>query len=237
METKLTYENWNDHVQEKLNHELKDFMDVIKWAYRVYKEKIIYSCSFGAEGIVLIDLISKVNPHAKIVFLDTDLHFNETYSLIEKIKGKYPKLTIKMVKPQFSLAEQKEELGDKLWERNPNLCCQLRKINPLEKELSEADAWISGLRREQSISRRNTDYVNKDDKFKSVKICPLIHWTWNDVWDYIELNNLPYNKLHDENYPSIGCEMCTLPVIDGTDTRAGRWSNFNKNECGLHQVK
>lgn len=235
MEKKLIYDNWDDHVQEKLNHELKDFMDVIKWAYQVYEDKIVYSCSFGAEGIVLIDLIAKVNPLAKIVFLDTDLHFKETYSLIEKMKQRYPKLNIKLLKPSLSLEQQANKYGDKLWERNPSLCCHTRKIKPLEQELSSVDAWFSGLRREQSISRKKTEYINKDNKFKSIKICPLIHWTWDDIWGYIKLNNLPYNELHDNNYPSIGCEMCTLQVFSGADARSGRWANFEKKECGLHQ--
>ncbi|MUK90395.1 phosphoadenylyl-sulfate reductase [Ornithinibacillus sp. L9] len=236
MEKKLTYENWDDQFQDQLNHELKDFMDVIKWAYSVYEDKIVYSCSFGAEGIVLIDLISKVNPHANIVFLDTDLHFTETYTLIEKVKQKYPKLDLNIVKPSLTLDEQTKQFGESLWERNPNLCCSIRKIQPLENELSKVDAWISGLRREQSITRKNTEYINKDERFKRVKICPLIHWSWEDVWDYIKLNDLPYNELHDQNYPSIGCEMCTLPVRNGDDSRAGRWVNFEKKECGLHQA-
>ncbi|WP_226037722.1 phosphoadenylyl-sulfate reductase [Aquibacillus saliphilus] len=237
MDNKLTYDDWDDEFQKKLNNQLNDFMSVIKWAYQVYNDKILYSCSFGAEGIVLIDLIAKVNPKATVIFLDTDLHFKETYSLIEKVKQKYPKLQIKMVKPSLNLDQQADEYGDHLWERNPNLCCHTRKIKPLEDELAHVDAWISGLRRDQSISRRNTEYINKDNKFKRVKICPLIHWTWDDVWKYIELNNLPYNELHDQNYPSIGCDKCTLQVLtDTADSRSGRWSNTEKTECGLHQA-
>ncbi|MFD1040209.1 phosphoadenylyl-sulfate reductase [Virgibacillus byunsanensis] len=236
MDEKLTYNHWGDHVHKRLNNELKDFMDVLKWAYRLYQDKIVYACSFGAEGIVLIDLIYKVNPTATVVFLDTDLHFRETYSLIERMKQKYPKLHIKMTEPALTLNQQTEKYGDKLWEHNPNLCCQIRKTKPLEQELSHVDAWISGLRREQSMSRKNTNYVNKDHRFKRVKICPLIHWTWDDVWEYITLNNLPYNELHDKSYPSIGCEMCTLPVTNQENFRSGRWANFEKKECGLHQA-
>jgi phosphoadenosine phosphosulfate reductase len=236
MNEKITHNNWDNQVQQRLNNELKDFMDVIKWAYETYEDKVLYACSFGAEGIVLIDLISKVNPQATVAFLDTDLHFKETYSLIEKVKRKYPKLQIKIVKPSMTIEQQADEHGDKLWEHNPNLCCHIRKIKPLEKELSHVDAWISGLRREQSTSRKNTEYINKDNRFKRVKICPLIHWTWDDVWNYIERNNLPYNELHDHNYPSIGCEKCTLPVKTNTDSRSGRWANFEKKECGLHQA-
>ncbi|WP_269321896.1 phosphoadenylyl-sulfate reductase [Oceanobacillus salinisoli] len=235
MENMLTYEKWDKQLQNRLNYELRDFMEVIKWAYQAYKEKILYSCSFGAEGIVLIDLISKVNPEAKIVFLDTNLHFKETYSLLDKVKKKYPKLNIKIVEPAFTLEQQAKKYEKKLWEHNPNQCCQIRKIIPLEKELENVDAWISGLRREQSPTRKSMEYINKDHRFKRVKICPLIHWTWDNVWKYIKLNNLPYNELHDHNYPSIGCAMCTLPVTKG-DQRSGRWANFEKIECGLHQA-
>ncbi|WP_186576082.1 phosphoadenylyl-sulfate reductase [Aquibacillus kalidii] len=235
MEHKLTYENWDTQLQEKLNNELEDFMDVIKWAYHVYQDRIVYACSFGAEGIVLIDLLAKVNPFAKIVFLDTNLHFKETYELIERVKKKYPNLQIKMKQPEQTVDEQAEEYGDKLWNKNPTLCCHLRKIKPLENELSHVDAWFSGLRRDQSPTRSKTQFVNKDTKFNKVKICPLIHWSWDDIWTYIQLNDLPYNPLHDQHYPSIGCEMCTLPVASGDDSRAGRWANFDKKECGLHQ--
>ncbi|WP_053220256.1 phosphoadenylyl-sulfate reductase [Virgibacillus senegalensis] len=237
METdKLTFETWQDPEQQKLNHQLKDFMDVLKWAYQTYQDRILYACSFGAEGVVLTDLISKVNPEAKIVFLDTDLHFSETYSLIEKVKQRYPKLQIIMAKPAKSLEQQAADHGEKLWERNPNLCCHIRKIEPLQHQLSEVDAWISGLRREQSASREKAKYINKDEKFGKVKICPLIHWTWEDVWNYIKLNGLPYNELHDQNYPSIGCAKCTIPATSNEDSRSGRWANFSKKECGLHQV-
>ena len=235
MEKVLTYNHWDEQLHNDLTMELGDFMGVIKWAYQAYKDRILYSCSFGAEGIVLIDLISKVNPEAKVVFLDTNLHFKETYTLIEKVKQKYPRLNIKITEPSLTLSQQAKEYGDKLWERKPDQCCNIRKIIPVEKELSEVDAWISGLRREQSLTRRNTEYINKDHRFKHVKICPLIHWKWEDVWNYIELNNLPYNELHDDNYPSIGCEMCTLQVNKDEDQRSGRWANTVKKECGLHQ--
>src|SRR5690625_47212 len=236
MGEKLTYENFSSKKHKKLNDELTDFMDVIKWAYQEYQDRILYSCSFGAEGIVLIDLISKINPRAKVVFLDTDLHYKETYSLIDRVKQKYPELNIKMTRPLLSLEQQAKSYGDKLWERQPNLCCQMRKVKPLEQELLHVDAWFSGLRREQGGGRENTEYINLDNKFKRIKICPLIKWTWDDIWNYIKLNDLPYNELHDKNYPSIGCEMCTLPVNVGEDSRSGRWVNFDKKECGLHQT-
>ncbi len=230
----ITYENWNDETVSSLLENRRDYLDILKWAYQEYQNNIVYACSFGAEGIVLIDLIHKVNKEATIIFLDTDLHFTETYDLIDRIKAKYPTLNIKMIKPKITLEKQTEKYGEKLWEKNPNLCCQLRKVVPLQEALSGTKAWISGLRREQSPLRSHTQYINKDEKFKNIKICPLIHWKWDEILSYIELNQLPYNPLHDKGYPSIGCEPCTQPVSNDSDQRSGRWAGQTKSECGLH---
>ncbi|MBI0576887.1 phosphoadenylyl-sulfate reductase [Neobacillus cucumis] len=230
----LTYENWDENRLDTFLDSQPDYFDVLKWAYQEYGNEIVYACSFGAEGIVLIDLISKVNKTAKIIFLDTGLHFPETYELIDKIKKRYPSLDINMVKPKLSLKEQAKEHGEALWTHNPNLCCHIRKVLPLKESLKDVTAWISGLRREQSPTRSQTQYINKDEKFKNIKICPLIHWTWEDVLTYIQLNNLPYNPLHDQGYPSIGCFPCTQPVSDDSDSRSGRWTGTSKTECGLH---
>lgn len=234
MSDTLTYESWNDDNVADILKEQKDYLDILKWAFREYKEGIFYACSFGAEGIVLIDLIYKINQDAKIVFLDTGLHFPETYELIEKVKKIYPNLNIDMVKPKMSLEDQARWYGEELWWDNPNLCCHMRKILPLQEAVSERKAWITGLRREQSFLRSDVQYINKDEKFKKVKICPLIHWTWEDVLTYIELNQLPYNLLHDQGYPSIGCATCTKKASGAGDSRSGRWAGQNKTECGLH---
>lgn len=226
----ITYKNWRQEIFDDRAY----YLEVLKWAYREYGEDIVYACSFGAEGIVLIDLIHKVNKRARIKFLDTGLHFKETYDLIDQVKKRYPSLHIDLVTPKLSLEEQREEYGEELWKENPNLCCHIRKVLPLEEALKGAKAWISGLRREQSPTRRNTQYINRDEKFKKVKICPLIHWTWEDVHLYIQLNGLPYNPLHDQGYPSIGCAPCTKPVKDSTNSRGGRWAGQNKTDCGLH---
>jgi phosphoadenosine phosphosulfate reductase len=230
----LTHQNFDDNRVASIIENHRDYMSILKWAFQEYQDEIVYACSFGAEGIVLIDLIYKVNKTAKIYFLDTDLHFRETYELIEQVKKRYPTLQITMIKPKYTLEEQAKWYGDELWKHNPNLCCHLRKVLPLQEALQGVTAWISGLRREQSPTRSNTQYINKDEKFKSIKICPLIHWTWEDVLTYIELNQLPYNPLHDKGYPSIGCAPCTHPVSGEGDQRSGRWSGTSKIECGLH---
>lgn len=231
----LTYQTWKQpSVEFEVDPVYKGALDVLKWTYDHYGDEVVYACSFGIEGIVLIDLISKVKPQATIVFLDTGVHFKETYEIIEKVKKTYPELTIHMKKPQLTLKEQAEAYGDKLWETKPNQCCQIRKLDPLKETLSKGHAWISGLRREQSPTRQHVEFINRDDKFQSVKICPLIHWTWKEIWRYVHKHNLSYNPLHDQGYPSIGCFHCTTPAIDVNDLRSGRWKGKGKTECGLH---
>lgn len=231
----LTYSTWQEpELKFEVDDTYKGALDVLRWAYQHYGEEIVYACSFGIEGIVLIDCISKVKPDAKIVFLDTDVHFKETYETIERVKAKYPDLRIEMKKPALTLEEQEKEYGSALWERNPNQCCNIRKLQPLTETLTGAKAWISGLRREQSPTRANVEFINLDKRFESIKICPLIHWTWKDVWRYVSKYDLPYNPLHDKGYPSIGCETCTKPAFTMDDLRSGRWSGQGKTECGLH---
>lgn len=232
----LSYETWQEpKINFEIDETYKGALNVLDWSYEQYGEEIVYACSFGIEGIVLVDLISKVKPDATIVFLDTDVHFKETYETIERVKEKYPQLHIIMKKPKLTLEEQAAEYGDKLWETNPNQCCQIRKLTPLNEVLSESKAWISGLRHEQSETRKHVQFINRDEKFKSIKICPLIHWTWKDVWRYVTKHDLPYNPLHDQGYPSIGCSHCTKPAFDMNDLRSGRWQGTGKTECGLHE--
>ncbi|BBN99774.1 phosphoadenylyl-sulfate reductase [Sporolactobacillus terrae] len=232
----VTYSQWG-------NAKLPEFSDrtallesrkVLGWAFQEYGDKVVYSCSFGVEGMVLIDLIYSMNKTASVIFLDTDFHFKETYELIDRVEKRYPQLKIIKEKPALTPEQQAEEYGAELWKRRPDLCCRIRKIDPLAGRLKHYNAWISGLRHEQSPLRRSVSFVNKDERFQSVKICPLIHWKWTEIWDYVRKHDLPYNPLHDQNYPSIGCAYCTRPVKAGEDQRAGRWSAFDKTECGLH---
>jgi phosphoadenosine phosphosulfate reductase len=234
-QTLLTYQTWNQpSCSFEVDKTYKGALNVLEWAYDHYGEDILYACSFGIEGIVLIDLISKVKPSAKIIFLDTDVHFKETYQTIENVRKAYPDLTITLKKPSLTLEEQADAFGDKLWESNPNQCCEIRKLQPLKEALSEGHAWISGLRRDQSETRKLINFINRDEKFKSIKICPLIHWNWKEIWRYAHKHHLPYNPLHDEGFPSIGCFHCTVPSFDKNDLRSGRWEGKGKTECGLH---
>ncbi|WP_342430895.1 phosphoadenylyl-sulfate reductase [Neobacillus sp. FSL H8-0543] len=236
MSATVTFQNWNQISNTfPKKDEFKGARSVLEWAYNNYpEEEIVYASSFGAEAIVLIDLIQQIKPDAHIVFLDTGLHFPETYEVIDKIEARFPKLRIERKLPALTLDEQAAEHGSALWKRDPGQCCNIRKVIPLRETLTAKQAWISGLRREQSPTRENTEFLNRDEKFENIKICPLIHWTWEDVWAYIKEKDLPYNTLHDHQYPSIGCFPCTQPVLTEGDSRAGRWMGSSKTECGLH---
>lgn len=210
---------------------------ILEWAIRKFGEKLTLACSFGAEDIVLVDALQRIPGGKKvdIFYLDTDLHFPETYETRDRLEERYG-IRFKRVTPALTLDEQQASYGPALWRQDPNRCCYLRKVQPLEKTLSEYDAWMTGIRREQSPTRRKAQIVEVDQRFRLTKVNPLVHWTSEDVWAYIRERDVPYNPLHDERYPSIGCAPCTRPVHEGEDLRSGRWSGFQKTECGLHQT-
>lgn len=195
---------------------------------------ITFACSFGAEDVVLVDIIQKAAPSMDIFYLDTHVHFKETYQTKDRLQEKYHMEFIQ-VEPKISLEEQADQYGDELWNSDPNTCCNIRKVEPLSRNLSKYDAWITGIRRDQAPTRANAPKASYDTKFGLAKFNPLADWTLDDVWAYIREHELIYNPLHDQNYPSIGCKHCTRQVLPGEDPRAGRWSGFGKTECGLHQ--
>jgi len=206
---------------------------VIGWAVNEFPN-IAFACSFGAEDVVLVDMIRKIRPETDIFYLDTDFHFRETYETRDRLAERYGLRFIR-VSPELTPEEQAARYGEELWKRDPNLCCNLRKVEPLSRFLAGYDAWITGIRREQAPTRANAKKVEYDQKFGLIKFNPLADWKWEDVWRYIREHDVPYNPLHDQNYPSIGCLHCTRPVKPGEDLRAGRWSGTGKIECGLHQ--
>ncbi|QQE81313.1 phosphoadenylyl-sulfate reductase [Alicyclobacillus sp. SO9] len=193
------------------------------------------ACSFGAEDMVLLDIVMKINPTTTVFYLDTDVLFRETYQLIDEAVNKYGIPNLIRVTPRLSLQEQQEQYGDRLWENNATLCCDLRKVRPLTEFLSSVDGWVTGIRRDQAPTRANAQVFERDAKFNVVKVNPLVRWTETDVWSYIRTHKVPYNPLHDNGYPSIGCAYCTLPVKPGADPRSGRWAGQLKTECGLHK--
>ncbi len=192
------------------------------------------ACSFGAEDMVLLDMLMGIAPETKVFYLDTDVLFQETYDLIEEATVRYTSPNLNRVSPKLTLEEQADLHGDALWMREPDQCCSIRKVQPLTEMLSTLDGWITGIRRDQTAFRANAQAFEEDHKFGLAKVNPLIRWTEEDVWQYIRDNNVPYNPLHDQGYPSIGCVHCTKAVKPGEDPRSGRWSGFVKTECGLH---
>lgn len=206
---------------------------IIAWAAQKFPN-LTFACSFGAEDVVLVDMLQKVSPKTDIFYLDTDFHFQETYDTRDRLAQKY-NLQFVQVKPLLTPEKQAEEHGDELWKRDPNACCNIRKVEPLTRILGQYDAWITGIRRDQAPTRANAKKVEYDYKFGLMKFNPIASWTSEDVWKYIKDNNLIYNPLHDQNFPSIGCHYCTRQVMPGEDPRAGRWSGSDKTECGLHK--
>ncbi|MGG0935191.1 phosphoadenylyl-sulfate reductase [Brevibacillus centrosporus] len=214
--------------------EAKAPMDVLVTAVENYASGLVLASSFGAEDVVLIDMLHKLAPTIPVFYLDTNKHFNETYDTRDRLQERYGTIFIQVL-PQLTLEEQAQQHGDKLWEREPNLCCEIRKVEPLKRVLSQYQAWVTGIRREQAPTRANAKKVEWDEKFNLVKFNPLADWTERQVWEYIHANDVPYNPLHDRNFPSIGCSVCTRAVLPGQDPRSGRWAGHEKTECGLHK--
>jgi phosphoadenosine phosphosulfate reductase len=223
---------WSDSLESQQPQ------DALAAALQRYAGKIVLACSFGAEDVVLVDMIHRIDPSAPLFYLDTDFLFAETYATRDRVVERYnlkPAQVIQ-VKSLITPERQAVQYGEALWAKEPDRCCQLRKVEPLTRVLQGYDAWITGIRRDQAPSRANAGVVEWDAKFALVKVNPLARWTWADVWSYINIYEVPYNPLHDQNYPSIGCTHCTAPVAAGDDPRAGRWKNFAKTECGLHKT-
>jgi phosphoadenosine phosphosulfate reductase len=223
---------WSDSLESQQPQ------DALAAALQRYAGKIVLACSFGAEDVVLVDMIHRIDPSAPLFYLDTDFLFAETYATRDRVIERYnlkPAQVIQ-VKSLITPERQAVQYGEALWAKEPDRCCQLRKVEPLTRVLQGYDAWITGIRRDQAPSRANAGVVEWDAKFALVKVNPLARWTWTDVWTYINVYEVPYNPLHDQNYPSIGCTHCTAPVAAGDDPRAGRWKNFAKTECGLHKT-
>jgi len=220
--------------------EKKEPQVILKWGLERFHPRIALASSFGAEDVVLIDMLCKISSKPRIFTLDTGRLHQETYDVMDAIRGKYG-IEIEVYFPQTESIEKiVREHGVNLFYENPDLrrlCCNLRKVEPLSRALSGLDVWITGLRREQALSRADIKKVEIDVANGGiVKINPLADWISTQVWSYISENKIPYNKLHDQGYPSIGCAPCTRPVRHGEDPRAGRWwwEREGVKECGLH---
>jgi len=221
-----------------------DVWKILRWARDEFEDKVALASSFGAEDVLLIDILCKVYSEKKlkpkIFTIDTGRLPQETYNVIEKIMEKY-KIEIEFYFPDFrDVEEMEKKYGPNLFYKSielRKLCCNVRKVKVLKRALKNYNAWITGLRREQSITRVNIKKVEIDEENKGIiKINPIADWKEADVWKYIKENNVPYNELHDKNYPSIGCAPCTRAIKPGEDIRAGRWwwESPEHKECGLH---
>jgi phosphoadenosine phosphosulfate reductase len=206
--------------------------ELLRWGLSEFGQSLALASSFGAEDVVLIHMASRIS-NFRIFTLDTDFLFPETYSLIDQIEARYG-ITVERTRSEITPEAQAAQYGPALWTSRPDACCQLRKVEPLKKKLANFAAWVTGIRRDQAPTRANTRKLEWDSKFELVKLNPIVDWNSSQVWDYIRANDVPYNPLHDRDYPSIGCTYCTRPVKPGEDPRAGRWSGFAKTECGLH---
>lgn len=225
---------------DELNTKLKTPQDALKWALDNLHPRVAKASSFGAEDSVIIDIMAKINPEARFFTLDTGRLNPETYEIIEELSKKY-KINFEIMFPD---AKEVEEMvnskGINLFYEsveNRRLCCGIRKVHPLNRMLSTIDGWITGIRQDQTDVRKDAAMIELDEQHGGIlKINPLLEWSWDQVWNYIKDNNVPYHKLLDKGYASIGCAPCTRAIKAGENLRAGRWwweSNEHK-ECGLH---
>ena len=209
--------------------------EILRWATEEFQPGLSMACSFGGPtGMALLDMVMGIDPTVEVFYLDTDFLFPETYHLRDVCEQKYGFRPIGY-KSLLTPAAQAKEHGNELWLSNPDLCCELRKVEPNYRALDGKTAWISGMRRDQSKTRANVAIVDWDEKFGLVKLNPLASWDEKQVWAYIMDNGVPYNELHDRGYPSIGCTNCTKPVRPGDDPRSGRWAGTDKEECGIQE--
>jgi len=202
--------------------------DVLAYMVERFHPRLYVACSFQKEASVIMDMLVRIEPQARFFTLDTGLFFPQTYATWAALEARYG-ITVEVYQGA-SLARQADLHGDELWRRNPDACCGIRKVGPLNEALAQVDGWISGVRREQSPTRRDVAKLVWDRKHELWKANPLADWSERDVWDYLLEHDVPYNELHNRGYASIGCTHCTQPG----DAREGRWAGTAKVECGLH---
>jgi phosphoadenosine phosphosulfate reductase len=205
--------------------------EIIRWAAATFGDRLCLTSSMS--DALLIDLVSRVKPGVDVLFIDTGYHFAETIGTRDAVAQVYDVNMIN-VQPSRSVTEQERDLGPRLFGRNPDLCCYLRKVEPLNRALEPYLAWISGIRRDEADTRADAKVVEWDAKRQMVKVNPIARWTQDDVDNYMADNGVLINPLHYDNYPSIGCAPCTRQVAEGEDPRSGRWAGLGKVECGIH---
>jgi phosphoadenosine phosphosulfate reductase len=209
----------------ELDFEAMSAEDIIRWAYSAFGDRLCLTCSWQQQSSVLVHMVNELGVDVDVVELDTQVLFPETYATRDRLVERYG-LQLKSFRPL--------DAPDRLWETDPDRCCGIRKVEPLERALRGYDAWITGIRREQALTRADAQKVEWSERYGVWKIQPLVDWDVKRVRAYIYVNEIPYNALHDCGYPSIGCVPCTRPVVSGEGDRAGRWAESEKIECGIH---
>ena len=206
---------------------------ILEWAVERFGDKFSMATAFGPEGMVILEMLSRVSPKTWVFNLETGYQFKETLELRDRVAELYG-IEVELLRPELSVVEYEKLHGGPLYKVNPTQCCADRKLKVNRKAVLGMHAWASAIRRDQSPDRALASIVGWDSKFHLVKISPLANWTKKQVWDRILQRKIPYNPLHDMGYTSIGCTHCTRAVSAGEDERAGRWSGTGKTECGLH---
>ncbi len=205
---------------------------IVKWAVETFGDGLSVGASFGgASSMAILHMVARLKPDVHVFVVDTDYLFEETYETMRRAVPALGLTNVQVYKSKLTHEEQARQYGAALWMRDPDLCCELRKVEPNRRALEGRTAWMSGLRRDQSARRSETPIVSRAAKFGVVKVNPLANWTEKQTWAYLLEHEVPYNPLLDRGYASIGCYNCTVPGIQG---RAGRWQGFEKDECGLH---
>ncbi|MEL7238154.1 MAG: phosphoadenylyl-sulfate reductase [Planctomycetota bacterium] len=212
--------------------------DVLAWARDSFHDRrVVATTGFGMEGCVLLDLLDKAGLHVPVFWIDTGFHFDETHELRRRLETRYRGLDFVRLAIDLTPEEQELTLGPRLWQRDSFQCCGLRKVIPMQRAMRDVDVWLTAVRRGQSPERASLPVAGRDAQRNVLKVCPLLTWDRPRVWQYIQDHDVPYNVLHEREYPTVGCTHCTQPVPGSRPdsySRDGRWSGSAKTECGLH---
>jgi phosphoadenosine phosphosulfate reductase len=219
---------------ERISAELEDASaeEALAWAIDEFHPRLYIAASFQKTSSVTVHMASQINADVRFFYLDTDVLFPETYETKDRLEERYGISFHRY--SSITLEQQAGLYGEELWARDPDACCGIRKVDPMRSALSAVDCWVSGIRRQDSQTRAGAPKFAWDKRFGLWKLNPLADWSEKDVWRYIHEHDIPYNPLHDQGYPSIGCTHCTRKPAEGEDARAGRWAGTAKTECGLH---
>jgi phosphoadenosine phosphosulfate reductase len=206
--------------------------DILRWAWETFGPKVAVSSSFQTQSVPLLHIVSRVCPEMPVIFIDTGFHFPETLAFRDEIQARYH-LNLVVVRPTITKSQLLARYGEGLYRHDPDLCCYLNKVEPMQRAISDLAAWIAGVRHDQTAHRRSLKVIQPLSS-GLLKIHPLLNWTRDDLWAYIRAHDLPAHPLYEQGYLSVGCAPCTIPVFLGQDPRAGRWAGTDKKECGLH---